>query len=109
LSQAREKPHVLDDFTVNRVRQVFGKQQEDFHLFEEQLSRWQSETLTDGQRAEVIRLHGQMQRLRENNANVLKLAEELSKGTIDKIMETSDEERGLEYLMFLRINGDFFS
>jgi hypothetical protein len=99
LSQAREKPHMLDDYTVNRVKQVFGKQQQDFHLFEEQLSRWQSGELTDGQRAEVTRLQGQMAKLRENNTNVLALADELSKGTIDKIMGKSDAGLGIEYLM----------
>lgn len=99
LSQARNKPHVLDDYTVNRVKQVFSKQQQDFHLFEEQLARWQAETLTDGQRVEVTRLVAQMRKLRENNANVLKLAEDLGRGTIDKILAKSDEELGLEYLM----------
>jgi hypothetical protein len=99
LLQARSKPHVLDDFTVNRVKQVFGKQREDFPLFEEQLQRWGSEDLTEVQRLEVERLVSQMRKLRENNANVLELADELGKGTIDKIMAKSDEELGLEYLM----------
>jgi hypothetical protein len=40
-----------------------------------------------------------MQRLRENNSNVLKLADELGKGTIDTILAKSDEELGLEYLL----------
>jgi len=99
LLQARGKPHVLDDFTVNRVKQVFGKQREDFHLFEEQLQRWGSEELTETQRTEVTRLVEQMKKLRENNTKVLELADELGKGTIEKIMAKSDEELGLEYLM----------
>ena len=99
LLQARGKPHVLDDFTVNRVKQVFGKQREDFYLFEEQLQRWQSGELTDAQRVEVERLVNQMAKLRENNTKVLELADELGKGTIEKIMAKSDEELGLEYLM----------
>jgi len=99
LSEARGKPHVLDDYTVNRVKQVFTTQRNDFWLFEEQLSRWQAGQLTDEQRAEVTRLVEQMRRLRENNTRVLELADELSKGTIDKIMAKSDAELGLEFLM----------
>jgi hypothetical protein len=99
LSQTRSKPHVLDDYTVNRVKEVFGKQRQDFHLFEEQLTRWQSGELTDGQRAEVVRLVEQMRKLRENNSNVLALADELSKGTIEKVMGKSDAELGMDFLM----------
>ena len=99
LKLARGKPHVLDDFTVNRIKQVFGTQKNDFWLFEEQLSRWQSGQLTDEQRAEVTRLVEQMRRLRENNTRVLDLADELSKGTIEKVMAKSDAQLGLEFLM----------
>ncbi len=99
LSEARGKPHVLDDFTVNRVKQVFTTQRNDFWLFEEQLKRWQALPLTDEQRAEVTRLVEQMRRLRENNTRVLELADELSKGTIEKVMAKSDEQLGLEFLM----------
>ncbi len=99
LLEARSKPHVLDNFTVNRVKQVFTTQRNDFWLFEEQLSRWQSGQLTDEQRAEVTRLVEQMKRLRENNTRVLELANELSKGTIEKVMAKSDEQLGLEFLM----------
>jgi hypothetical protein len=42
LLEARPKPHVLDDFTVNRVKQAFTTQRNDFWLFEEQLRRWQA-------------------------------------------------------------------
>src|SRR6266536_1101191 len=99
LRLARGKPHVLDDYTVNRVKQVFSTQRNDFKLFEEQLSRWQSGQLTDEQRAEVTRLVEQMKQLRENNTRVLELADELSKGTIEKIMAKSDAELVLEFLM----------
>ncbi len=99
LKRARGKPHVLDDFTVNRIKQVFTTPRNDFWLFEEQLSRWQSGQLTDEQRAEVTRLDAQMRRLRENNTRVLDLVNELSKGTINKVMAKSDAELGLEFLM----------
>jgi hypothetical protein len=99
LQEARPKPHVLDDYTVNRVISAFTTQIADLWLFDEQLKRWSAETLTPEQRAEVARLVEQMRRLREVDHQVLALARELSKGTIEKVMAKSDEELGLEFLM----------
>src|ERR1700693_6522443 len=50
LQEAKPKPHVLDDYTVNRVITVFTSQIADLWLFDEQLSRWSAETLTPAQR-----------------------------------------------------------
>ena len=99
LLEAKPKPHVLDDFTINRVIAAFTTQRNDFSLFDQQLQRWQARPLTDNQRREVERLVEQMRLLRENNEQVLTLARELSKGTIDKVMAKSDVELGLEMLM----------
>ncbi len=99
LLEAKPKPYVLDDSTVERVIGVFTKQIADLRLFDEQLSRWQAETLTPEQRAEVARLVEQMRRLREVDTQILALAKELSTGTIEKVMKKSDAELGLEFLM----------
>ena len=96
LQEARTKPYVLDDDTVSRVKRAFTTQREDFWIFEEQLRRWQALKLTAEQRAEVTRLQGQMAQLRQINSDVLALAEELSKGTIEKQLAKSDFELGLE-------------
>ena len=99
LLQAKPKPHVLDDYTVNRVIAAFTTQRNDFGLFDEQLQRWAALPLSDQQRREVERLIEQMRLLRENNEQVLTLARELSTGTIDKVMAKSDVALGLEMLM----------
>jgi len=99
LQEARSKPYILDDYTVNRVKRAFTTQREDFWVFEEQLRRWQAVRLTSEQRIEVTRLQSQMARLRQINSDVLALAEELSKGTIEKQLEKSDFELGLETLL----------
>jgi chromosome segregation ATPase len=99
LQEARTRPYVLDDDTVSRVKRAFTTQREDFWIFEEQLSRWQALKLTTEQRAEVNRLQSQMARLRQINSDVLALAEELSKGTIEKQLAKSDFELGLEALL----------
>ncbi|MEO9029838.1 MAG: hypothetical protein ABI413_13595 [Ktedonobacteraceae bacterium] len=100
LLEAKPKPHVLDDDTVNRVISAFTTQRNDLGLFDEQLRRWGIEPkLTTAQRAEVSRLKQQMASLRQANTNVLKLAEELKRGTINRIMEMGDAELGLRSLL----------
>ena len=60
LQPARAKPHVLDNYTVGRVTEVFTAQKNDLWLFDEQLKRWAAQSLTSRQRTEVQRLTGQM-------------------------------------------------
>ncbi len=105
LQEAKPKPYVLDEDTVNRVKKAFSTQSQDFWVFEEQLRRWQTEKLTKEQRAEVLRLRSQMARLHQINLDVLALAEELSKGTIEKQRAKSDFELGLETLVRM-VNGE---
>ncbi len=99
LLPARSKPHVLDNFTIDRVINAFTTQIGDLWLFDTQLQRWATEQISTEQRAEVARLQGQMKRLREIDEQVLTLAKELSQGTIEKVLGKSDEQLGLEMLM----------
>jgi len=71
---------------------------EDASLYDEQLSRWKKEQLSDSQRQEVERLTKQMETLREVCEEILSLAVELKEGTIDRILEKSDIEIALEVL-----------
>ncbi len=98
LQPARAKPHVLDDYTVGRVTDVFTAQKNDLWLFEEQLKRWAAQSLTARQRTEVQRLTTQMARLRQVITDILALADELKKGTIEQVLGKSDEEIGLDFL-----------
>jgi hypothetical protein len=98
LLQAKDRPHVLDDYTVQRVINAYTDAKNDLPLFDEQLRRWGSEKVTDVQRQEIVRLKGQMQQLHEIIDAVLKLANRLGKGTIEQQLAKSDEELGLEYL-----------
>ena len=99
LLPAKSKPHVLDDFTINRVKKVFADQQKDLWIFDAQLIRWLSGKLTEEQRTEVERLAGQMAKLQEQITAILALADDLGRGTIEKVMEKSDAELGLEFLL----------
>jgi hypothetical protein len=99
LQEARTKPYVLDDYTVNRVRHTFTTRREEFWVIEEQLRSFQAVQLTANPRAEVARLRSQMARLRQINSDVLALVEELSKGTIEKQLAKSDFQFKLEALL----------
>jgi hypothetical protein len=98
LLEARQRPYVLDDDTVARMRRVFGAQAEDHWLFEEQLRRWTAKPLTSAQRREVERLSREVASLREATTSILALAEELKASTIESLLAKSDLEVGLEEL-----------
>lgn len=99
LQPARAKPHVLDNYTVGRVIDVYTVQKNDLWLFEEQLTRWTAQSLTTRQRTEVQRLTTQMARLRQVIGDILALADELKKGTIEQVLGKSDVELGLDFLL----------
>jgi hypothetical protein len=98
-SEARDKPHVLDDATVSRATRLYKAQLEDLRLYEEQLKRWQMQPLTGDQRREVDRLLGQLPRIKQLSEAILEMLDEIKEGTIDKILAKSDLEVGLEFLL----------
>lgn len=99
LQSCRPQPHVLDDYTVDRVIKVYTDQAGDVGLYAEQLSRWNRLNLTPSQRQEVARLSGQIPRIRERISAILTLAAELKGGTIETVSCKSDLEVGLEFLL----------
>lgn len=100
LEEARPKPHILDNFTVNRVVEVYKKQYNDLDLFDELLRRWSAEPqLSAAQSDEIKRLQEQMIKLREAVTNILGLADELKEGTIEKILAMDEAELGLRALL----------
>jgi len=98
LLKVRPTPHVLDDDTVARVVEVFTQQRDDLWLWDEQLKRWDGETLTPLRRREVERLQGQMVALHKVVGEILALAAELRRGTIERVLAKNDAELGLETL-----------
>ncbi len=64
LQQAQHRPHVMDDYTIGRVKEVHTTQRNDLWLYEEQLSRWQDTTPTPAQETEIKRLQQQLDRLK---------------------------------------------
>jgi hypothetical protein len=95
---ALAKPHVMDDDTIDRALRLYGERVHFIEIYSEQLRRWRNEHPDAKQRREIERLESQTSRLREMNAHLLRLAAEIRKGTINRVMEKSDLELGLEAL-----------
>lgn len=102
LEEARTKPHVLADTDVARVKRAYTEQADDLVLFEEQAEKWgQLPDLSPSRRQKLRTLNEQLAELRGLNKKVLELADELAKGTIDKVMAASDADLGLAALLGL--------
>ena len=78
LRESRPTPHVLDDYTVGRVVEVYSAQRDDVPLFQEQLRRWGALSLTEAEREEVDRLSAPMLRVKDRIAAILTLAGSLA-------------------------------
>ena len=95
---AKHKPHVLDDAIVDRAVKLYEDQLSFIPLHEQQLNWWLSENITDAQRYQVEDLLAKMPLLRQKTEELLALLAELKQGTIDRILEMSDEELGWKFL-----------
>jgi len=94
LLEVRPTPHLLDDDTVRRVVAVYTEQRDGLWLWDEQLARWAAEPLNVTRRREVERLQGRMAALHTVVDDILALAAELGRGTIETVLATDDAELG---------------
>jgi nitrogen-specific signal transduction histidine kinase len=99
LSKAKDRPHVLDDDAIDRVERVHTEQMEFVDIYTQQINRWRTEKPSASQARELDRMEKQNQQLRGVTAEVLALASELRKGTIERVLGMSDLELGLQYLL----------
>jgi hypothetical protein len=99
LSKAKDRPHVLDDATLNRVEQVHTEQMDYVEIYAQQIGRWRNERPSAAQARELDRMDNQNRQLRDITADVLALAGELRNGTIERVLGMSDIELGLRYLL----------
>jgi hypothetical protein len=99
LTKAKDRPHVLDDATIERVEQVHTEQMDYVEIYAQQISRWRNEKPSAAQARELDRMEKQNQQLRDVTTDVLALAAELRKGTIERILGMSDLELGLQTLL----------
>ena len=98
LRAAQQKPHVLDDYTVGRVLKVYREQQDFIWVYEAQLERWQTETLTTAQRQQAEQMATQLAQLKPGLSEILVIADDLKGKTIESVLGKSDEELALDIL-----------
>jgi hypothetical protein len=102
LLRARPQPYVLDDATIARIKRVNGKSVDWCDVYEQQLQRWQTGRLTVAQRREVARVLDATRKLRQVHTQIVELADELGRGTIERQLAKSDIELGLEHVLGLQ-------
>ena len=105
LTKAGDRPHVLDDATIDRVEQVHNEQIEFIEIYTQQIGRWRTEKPSASQARELDRMEKQNHQLRGVTADVLALARELRKGTIERVLGMSDLELGIQALLANRTSG----
>jgi ribosomal protein S21 len=74
---ALAKPHVFDDATIDRALRCYRERVQFIEIYSEQLRRSRNENPDAKQRREIERLESQTSRLRQLNAQVLRLAAEI--------------------------------
>ncbi len=99
LLSVRDRPQVLDDATVERSLKLHTEQRDFLGVFVEQIAPWRHDRPTDAQHRELDRLEGQLERLRAVLNDILELAGELQRGTIERVLAKNDRERGLNALL----------
>ncbi|PEE32527.1 hypothetical protein [Bacillus cereus] len=99
LLETQQKPHVLDEYKVHRVIQVYTDQLEFLPIYIKQLEKWQTEvSLTLTQQNEIKRLQEQVTQWKQVLTDILNLASKLKEETIEKVMSKSDLELGIQSL-----------
>ncbi len=100
LLESLPKPHILDDETLDRIDHNYGEMAADnLNMHGWQLERWLQKPLTDQQKLEVQRLKVSLEAYRVKARAVLALSQRLRAGSIDRVMEKSDLELGIEFLL----------
>jgi hypothetical protein len=64
LRKAKDRPHALDDATIDRVEQVHTEQMDYVEIHTQQISRWRKEKPSAAQARELDRMDKQNQQLR---------------------------------------------
>ena len=105
LTEARSRPHMLDDATIDQTERVHTEQMEFVAIYAQQISFWRTEKPSADQTRELDRMEAQNGHLRAVTEDVLALAGELRKGTIERVMGMSDVELGLQALLSSRRPG----
>ncbi|MFC5849634.1 hypothetical protein [Deinococcus petrolearius] len=98
LSQARERPQLLDTAILDRAQQQYGERAYWLDVYAEQFRRWRALPLTPPQRETVDRLSREVEATRPVVVQVLALVEELRLGSLGQRRERGAAEQALAEL-----------
>lgn len=98
LQAAREKPYILTDDCIERTVRLCHDQAELLPVTREQLWRWQKDSPTTEQQAELLRLEQIISHHEALIPGVLALANEMVPATIDTLLSMDDETLGMAIL-----------
>jgi hypothetical protein len=100
LEEGLSKPNVLDDATLDRVLATYhddGAEHAETHRW--QLRQWRAQPLSDDQHLEITRLTTVLDAYQRESRAILELEQQLRQDSIDRILEKSDAELGLDALL----------
>jgi len=98
LIAAYDRPHVLNDEIINRVNKLYSSDKQFIPIFQNQIAIWEKDKLTYDQKKEIAKLKEVLVEWDKILKGILALNQELSKGTIDKIIAMDDFELGLKVI-----------
>jgi len=108
MQKAKDRPHILDDATINRSFKLYNALNEDADLFLNQCTVWRKDKLDEVQLYQVQEIENCSRLLKEINNEILSIVNYCKDFTIDKILEKDDLELALDTLTgkmpFLRKN-----
>lgn len=87
-----ERPHVLDDQTLDRMIKLYSEQLEDHWLFEAQFARWKQETLSCAEEKNINRLIQLSSKLKVTNEEIIRLIRSIENQTINKMVGMNETE-----------------
>jgi hypothetical protein len=88
----KDKPHVLDNVTVDRGITLMENQLEDADLMDNQIFKWKTDIHSEDYNKRVSILKDKNKRFRKLSERCLNLCKELKKGTINTILDMEDGE-----------------
>ncbi|MBL7110261.1 MAG: hypothetical protein ISS11_08490 [Candidatus Marinimicrobia bacterium] len=96
--EAKERPSSLDDHTIDRVIRLYSEKIDMVPVYKAQLEYWKNDKSNSSHFTAIDDLYTKTEDLYEISMEILGLAKEISKHTIDKIMAMSDEELAIRTL-----------
>ena len=95
---AQERPYSVDDATIAHAERVYTEQGQFLGIYAEQCQRWQQSTSSPRQQQALSHLASIVAQTTAINIAILALLPELKDVTIERLMQKSDLDLGIEAL-----------